>query len=127
MAGVKSKISNESGTIGKEEQVLNADLERLLGEREKMIVGLDKRYLSAYEKIRDSKFGIGIVRAIEGNCKGCNMRIPPQIYNELQKNSEIHTCPSCRRILVYNRDTLGAVPGTKDSATSSGNVSSTAS
>ncbi len=83
------------------ESGLMSELEKFLNLRTQSIDGIDKRYLSSYEKIRDSKFGIGIVRAEEGKCKGCNMRIPAQVYNELIRAKEIHACPSCRRILFY--------------------------
>lgn len=36
-----------------------------------------------------------------GACQGCNVRIPPQMFNEVQKNASIIVCPSCNRILFW--------------------------
>ncbi|MBW2734063.1 MAG: hypothetical protein JRH20_16875, partial [Deltaproteobacteria bacterium] len=45
--------------------------------------------------------GIGVVRAAEGACSGCHMRLPPQLYNILQRNETIEQCPNCQRIIYY--------------------------
>lgn len=35
----------------------------------------------------------------QGVCRGCNMRVPPQRYNELRRFEKILDCPTCHRIL----------------------------
>jgi predicted nucleic acid-binding Zn-ribbon protein len=30
------------------------------------------------------------------------MRLPPQLYNELQRFEQIHACPNCQRILYFD-------------------------
>jgi len=57
--------------------------------------------LRKYENIRAKRLGVGLVPAVGGSCSGCNMRLPPQLYNILQRVDSIETCPSCQRILVY--------------------------
>lgn len=99
---LKTKHDAESQKISGEEKNLDSELKDLLQARSQAVVGIEPRLLNAYEKIRNAKFGIGIVRAVAGSCKGCNMKLPPQIYNELQRGTEMHSCPSCRRILVYS-------------------------
>lgn len=101
MSELTSKRDKESAKIGDETKGLDTELARLNGLRADAIVGIDKRYLATYDRVRQTRGGVGITAASGGSCKGCNMRIPPQIYNELQRNAEMFTCPSCRRILVY--------------------------
>jgi predicted nucleic acid-binding Zn-ribbon protein len=36
-----------------------------------------------------------------GTCQGCNMNIPPQLYNVLQRGVSIEICPSCSRIIYW--------------------------
>lgn len=98
---VSAKREVEAGKIGQEEGLFDKELSRLNGMRAQMVVGIDKRYLAAYDRLRSGKGGLGIVPAVGGSCKGCNMRIPPQTYNELQRGTEMHMCPNCRRILIY--------------------------
>jgi len=42
-----------------------------------------------------------VVPARFGTCQGCNMKIPPQLFNEVQRSEAIIVCPSCNRILYW--------------------------
>ena len=45
--------------------------------------------------------GIAIVDVKNAVCQGCNMNIPPQMYNELQRDISLKYCPSCERIIFW--------------------------
>lgn len=45
--------------------------------------------------------GVAIVEVTDGVCRGCNMNIPPQMYNELQRRNSLKNCPSCERLLYW--------------------------
>jgi len=68
--------------------------------REKAIKGLPASALKRYAKLRSQRKGIAVVEAKEGNCMGCNMQLPPQLYNTLFRADDVITCPHCQRILV---------------------------
>ncbi len=57
--------------------------------------------LARYEKIKKANKGIGVSSAWKAVCNGCHMNIPPQLYNELQKTSELISCPNCHRIMYF--------------------------
>jgi uncharacterized protein len=57
--------------------------------------------IARYERIRKSNNGIGVISVWKAVCNGCHMNIPPQMYNELQKTSDIIACPNCHRIIYY--------------------------
>jgi len=42
-----------------------------------------------------------VVEARGESCSGCFMSIPPQIFVNVKKNTEIITCPNCHRILYF--------------------------
>lgn len=117
---IKVKRDAEMAKITEEEKVLDVDLRRLEEQRKGSIVGIDPRYLATYERIRQGRFGIGIAAAADGKCKVCNMRIPPQVYIEIQRGSELHLCPSCKRILVYKDAPKGGAEPSPASASSTG-------
>ncbi len=56
--------------------------------------------LKRYEKLREGRRGVAVVEARDGGCLGCNMQIPPQMYNNLHRGEELITCPHCQRILI---------------------------
>ena len=89
----------QSQVLNGQNRQLRGDLDTLLSERTQFIQGVEGRLLSQYDRIRVARGGIGIVAAFGGRCKGCNMMVPPQLFNELQRGSALHCCPSCSRIL----------------------------
>ena len=69
--------------------------------RQELTPQLPKQLLSKYDFIRAKRMGIGLVAAANGCCTGCNMRLPPQLYNVLQRVDSIEQCPTCQRIMYF--------------------------
>ena len=63
--------------------------------------------LKRYDKLREARRGIAVVEARDGSCLGCNMHIPPQLYNNLFRGDDLITCPHCQRMLVLRQEPLG--------------------
>ncbi len=60
---------------------------------------LDQTFLRRYQRIR-KRFKNAVVAAENGTCLGCNVNVPPQVYNDLLKGQEMMCCPNCQRIMV---------------------------
>ena len=56
------------------------------------------------EFIAGRRPGKAVVAAHQGMCTGCNMMLPPQLYNELQLDLKILQCTTCQRILFYESE-----------------------
>jgi uncharacterized protein len=69
--------------------------------REKIAEKVEPGLLSRYQMIFSRRAGVAVALARGGTCQGCRMRLPPQLYNELQRHLQIHFCPNCQRILYY--------------------------
>ena len=52
-----------------------------------------------YEMLLDRRAGIAVVEARQETCCGCNMNLPPQLFNSLYTTKEILACPHCNRML----------------------------
>ncbi len=90
---------SQSNTLSGQNQAFLTDLNQLFSDRAKYLPLVELRLLAQYDRIRAARGGVGIVPAIAGRCKACNMIVPPQLYNELQRGTALHSCPSCNRIL----------------------------
>ncbi len=78
--------------------------EELLKKREQILVKISSTaILRKYELVRERRGGIGICPVENGICEGCYMAIPPQLYNELQRDNRFYECPHCKRIIYYKR------------------------
>ena len=58
--------------------------------------------LKKYNAIKMRR-GLAIVAVHNGTCRGCNMNIPPQLFNQLQKGNAIELCPTCHRIIYWDK------------------------
>ncbi len=54
-----------------------------------------------YQVIKKKRQGIAVVPTSDNHCNGCNMNIPPQLFNQIQKKEELIFCPYCNRILCW--------------------------
>ena len=53
--------------------------------------------------------GLAVVEARGGICQGCRMHVPPQLFNEIQRNLDrVFICPSCQRILYFRVESAAA-------------------
>lgn len=84
---------------------LDHTLETRTAERENIYKQIKAPLRKRYELLLNRRDGLAVVEARDGACLGCNMQLPPQLYNSLFRGDEIHTCPQCNRV-IYVEDTL---------------------
>jgi uncharacterized protein len=92
--------------------------------RDVLLPSIPKNILKRYEQIRSKRMGIGLVAVTGGQCQGCNMRLPPQLYNILQRADTIEICPSCHRVVVF--DQILNIPEQAEDTTASDNTEASA-
>lgn len=104
----QSEVSEQEKGITAQIQIIQSETEHIDAalavendKRNEKLKGIDHSTLALYNKIRQKKWGIAVVPTTEGRCSGCNMNIPPQLYNEIRRGEEILCCPNCQRILVW--------------------------
>ena len=57
--------------------------------------------LKKYEAIKLLNNGLAVAPVWKEVCEGCHMKIPAQLYNEVQKFIELCICPNCNRIIYW--------------------------
>jgi predicted nucleic acid-binding Zn-ribbon protein len=97
---INSRISGYESEISKfDEKIRKFETEKRYHTK-----NVDSGYLKTYERIKARRDGVAVIATIDGVCQGCYMNIPPQLFNLIQKSSEIHTCPNCSRILYWKEE-----------------------
>jgi len=84
---------------------LATEIERERAERTDLIRTVDGELRRRYEMIFSRRGGLAVVEVREGICQGCRMRVPPQLFNEIQRNEQVILCPSCQRMLYWRTPT----------------------
>jgi uncharacterized protein len=94
-------VAAEKEIAGKAEELKEAMRQRRIG-REALAEQIDATLRQRYEMIFSRRGGLAVALARSGTCQGCRMRLPPQLYNEIQRFEQIHACPNCQRILYFD-------------------------
>ena len=101
----KEEIEKETAQVKEQMVKVEQDIDHWQKNKEEILKETDPELLKQYNTLKEKRNGIAIVLVKNEGCQGCYVNIPPQMYNEVQKNNEIILCPNCHRILYWeNKD-----------------------
>jgi uncharacterized protein len=99
LATISEKVATRRAEIEAKLSTFDENLGEKSGYRDSLLkqvpLQVQKRYLMLLER----RAGVAVVEARRGTCLGCNMHLPPQLYNSLFTLREIQICPHCNRML----------------------------
>ena len=102
----REAVSQQEKELQKKMADLTSKVDDMNRNRDAMIQGIAKQWLRKYNTIRERREGIAVVAADDGVCMGCNINLPPQLFNILQRMDSIELCPTCQRILIYQEPSV---------------------
>jgi len=105
LKGLKEKASTRLKEIRAESSELIKQLEGQKGTREKVFGKIPKPMQRKYKLLYERRDGLAVVEAVNGACLGCNMHLPPQLFNSLMQIDDIQACPHCNRLLYIAEET----------------------
>lgn len=85
-------------------KVIEGRIKVLDSQHQQATPGIDKDYLTLYERILEHKEGLALVSADEGACGGCYMNVTAQQVNTIKMNDQLVFCERCSRILYLKDD-----------------------
>ncbi len=100
LKGLRNSISKDAEIARGKMAEVQVKIDALKVERDKIAAGIRPDYLKRYGAIRMRR-GIAVATVRNGTCMGCNMNVPPQLYNTLQRGTTLETCPYCHRIVYW--------------------------
>jgi predicted nucleic acid-binding Zn-ribbon protein len=104
LARLTSERDAEAEALREKQNRLAAEIERERKTRSELIEGVDGDLRRKYEMIFSRRGGVAVVEVRGGTCQGCRMRVPPQLFNEIQRNQSVILCPSCQRMLYWRAE-----------------------
>lgn len=84
-----------------ENSELTAELAENKEKRIESVKGVKKSLLAKYDRVRNARNNLAVVRVDNETCTGCYIKVPPQLYVEVVKDKELYQCPNCQRFLYY--------------------------
>ena len=94
------RIMSEKHSIEHEAGIDKEKLNELDLDRKNVSDIIDSQILKTYLMIKEqNQGGIAVVPVKDAVCHGCNVNLPPQLYNELFRYNSLKFCPNCQRII----------------------------
>ncbi len=93
-------IRDEQEMLVERLEEVQEDLETLKETRQKMAGEVEPSLLRKYERIFANKRDFAVVRVENDHCRGCNMKLPPQVVNDAINPAKLVACNYCGRMLV---------------------------
>ncbi len=88
-------------------QSAEKDKKKLLGldaDRKLVSNKIDPTLLEKYLILKERyQGGLAVVPVQDAICRGCNVNLPPQLYNELHRCDTLRFCPNCHRIIYWRK------------------------
>lgn len=97
------KLKKEKDIIIQESEQRRKEVAQLDEEWINISQKIDPKLLEKLSVVKEMVSGRAIAAVKNAVCLGCNMQIPPQAYNELQRTDRLEFCPHCQRIIYWEK------------------------
>jgi len=99
----RGKIKELISHLENRQKELRQKVSQWQKEREELLKTVPQDLLELYKNLKQKR-SFAIAKVKDEICQGCFLHIPPQLYNEILKDERIYTCPNCKRILYYEKE-----------------------
>jgi len=97
----KEKLLKEKDIYLQEKEAKEKEKDEFQSDREKLIPSIHASQMSLYKSIFRKNLGIALSPVTDDFCSMCQIRIRPQVLNELIAQNSIILCENCGRILYW--------------------------
>jgi predicted nucleic acid-binding Zn-ribbon protein len=94
-------LKQEIEALNQRKKLLEEQKETLSKKRNELLPSIPRAQLQQYLSIARKRGGIALSRVVDEFCSMCQVRIRPQMLNEIKDRSKIYLCESCGRILYF--------------------------
>jgi hypothetical protein len=102
VARLREMVAQEEAAAQEKLATLDGELAVTRTRRDEAAKAVRPDVLKKYGAIRMRR-GLAVVAVKSGTCTGCHMNIPPQLFNTLQRGTSLELCPSCHRIIYWDK------------------------
>ncbi len=107
------RLQKDKQSTVQERKELEAKKEVLTAERQSIIGLIPPDQVKLYNRIREKLNGVALSPITDDFCSLCQMRIRPQLVNEIMEMKKIITCEACGRILYWLKPAAEDIPEEK--------------
>lgn len=101
LASVTKSFQDRDNEMAGQEKALQGRLEDLKKQREESVAKLPPELGELYSRIALKKQGLALATVNGEVCAACQMKLRPQLINEVRLGEQIIVCENCSRILYF--------------------------
>ena len=95
-------VERERGELTERRARMERELAGASDERTRLTESISSESLRLFESIAGQRQGLAVVEARDGHCTVCNVRLRPQVFNQILLNTALIRCESCLRVLYHD-------------------------
>ena len=107
------RLQKDKQVLFQEQKDLKAKKEVLVKERQDILLLIPPDQIKLYNRIRAKLNGVALSPVTDDFCSICQMRIRPQLVNDIMEMRKIITCEACARILYWPKPPAEDIPEEK--------------
>ena len=101
-ADIAKSYQTQDQELLAQEKELQKRLQEITKQRQDVVARLPREIGDLYNRIAQKKDGMALASVTGEVCSACQMRIRPQVINELTLGEQIIVCENCSRILFFD-------------------------
>lgn len=101
LAGITKSFQDKDNEMAAQEKSLQERLVDLKKQREASVAQLPVELRELYNRIAAKKKGLALALVNGEVCAACQMKLRPQLINEIRLGEQIIVCENCSRILYF--------------------------
>lgn len=101
LAEAERRVARERAQLDADLQTAGRTIEEALRARAALVAEITPAAVALYEQVARARKGTAIAEARDGLCSECHVRLRPQMFAEVRRNSAVIQCDSCLRILYF--------------------------
>jgi len=95
-------LFEEKNIIQTEADKLEGELNELKSKRHQWVSQISPETLEEYDRLVTNRKGAALAEARDAMCQECQVRIRPQLFQEIRRNDTIIHCENCNRIFFFH-------------------------
>jgi predicted nucleic acid-binding Zn-ribbon protein len=101
LKAAQGEIAGERKVVEDERGVLEETLQKHEADRKTLTAQITPTSLALFERLSKHRKGVALSEARNGGCVQCNVRLRPQVFNEVRRMDAVIQCDNCSRILYF--------------------------
>ena len=102
LASEQKAVDKERAILEQNQQTLQEKLSEVDANRATVTDELTVPTRALFELLTRGRNGLAVVEARGGLCMSCQVRLRPQLFNDVRSNTTLVQCENCQRILFFS-------------------------